>query len=867
MQRPALLLLMLAAALRLPAQEQLASLGDPPLRRSSTATLNSAVATRAALAPVLDGKDDDPIWAEAQLIDSFRQFSPKEDSNPSFKTTAKVAYDDKYLYVFVRMYDPHPDSIIALLSRHDVRTQSDWIKIMIDSYHDKRSGYELAVNPRGVKRDYYMYADQNEDDSWDGIWDVETRIDSLGWTAEFRVPFDQLRYAKADNITMGFAIWRDIARYNERDSWPVYRRTKPGISSQLGEITGITGLGTPRHLEIVPYVVTKNTTTQSLVNDPGGGQSVTYGHAQDFTGGLDLKYGLTSNLTLDGTVNPDFGQVESDPAVLNLSNFETFLPEKRPFFVEGTGVFRLDLSCNNGACSGLFYSRRIGRQPQLSDGQPGTPTVTTILGAAKVTGRLSNGLSVGMLDALTQRATNSDGTTAEPGTNYFAARALQEFNDGGSGIGVMLTSTNRQQDQWTSPYLRTDAYSAGLDFRHQFGKREYELAGYVIGSDVLGSASALDYTQTNSTHYYQRPGSGLNYDPTRTSLDGNAERISISKIGGGVTRFYSGLSRQSPGFEINDLGYLSEAGKESWSNWFGWQLQDPKAFYRQWYLNLNAYGSWSAEGISGSHLSSTSWNFNTTAELKSGWWANFGFEGDNDLGVYDDRKARGGPAMFRHPFHAWWAGVQGDPRMKVSPQLFYNGYDGSGGRSHGWGIDPQVLVTMSSNLALRVGLSYNLNIDYTQWVGNYINAGDTSYTFAALHQNTVSATVRLDATFTPRLSFQLYAQPYLSEGQYSDWRALTAPRAEQYSTQFTPYISTDPVSVNNFNYQQLNLNAVLRWEYRRGSAMYVVWTHGRSYYNYDQQYQGFNPGSSVDNLFSVHPMNTFLIKMTYWLSL
>jgi hypothetical protein len=837
--------------------QQLAALDEPP-PHPTTATSNSAVATRARLAPVIDGKDDDPIWAQAQIIDSFRQFQPKEDSAPSFRTVAKVVYDDKYLYVFVRMYDPHPDSIVALLSRHDQRTQSDWIKVMLDSYHDKRSGYEFAVNARGVKRDYYTYNDSQEDDSWDGIWDVATTIDSLGWTAEFQIPFDQLRFAPAPNLTMGLGIWRDIARFNERDSWPLYRRSKPGISSQIGEITGIEGLGSPRHLEIVPYVVTKNVTWPN----PQG-----YERQQDVTGGLDLKYGVTTNLTLDGTVNPDFGQVESDPAVLNLSAFETFLPEKRPFFVEGTGIFHLDLGCNNGACTGLFYSRRIGRQPQLSDGSLSSPTSTQIYGAAKLTGRLSNGLSVGVLDALTAQADNSDGSTAEPPTNYFAARAIKESADGQSGLGAMVTATNRQNDEWTSPYLRTSAYTGGVDFRKQFSERQYELTGYLVGSTVSGSDTAMRYTQENSTHYYQRPGSGLPFDTLRTSLTGDAENISFGKIGGGVLRFNTDFQRISPGFEINDIGYIAQAGAESWSNWVGLQYEEPKSFYKQLFLNFNAYGAWSAEGISGSHLSTTSTNFNAFSELKSGWTVNFGIEGANLLGVYDDRKARGGPAMFRHPFVDWWWGIQGDPRMKVVPGLFGAGFNGSGGKSHGWGVDPQVLFTMSSNLALTVGLHYDLNIDYTQWIQNFSNGTDSVSTFAVLHQDTFKATIRLDATFTPRLSFQFFANPFISDGRYENWRKLTNPRATTYDTQFTPYAGSVPVSSYNFNDQELIVNAVLRWEYRRGSAVYLVWQHGRNYYDQSQQYSGFDPGSNFNNLLSIHPINTFLVKVNYWISL
>jgi len=863
MHRPACLLLCCLASSALGAQERMAVLGDPPARAAAS-TSNVTVATRVASPPVIDGKEDDEVWKQAQLIDSFRQYLPKEDSNPTFRTTAKVAYDDKFLYVFVRAYDPHPDSIVALLSRHDVHTQSEWIKVMVDSYHDKRTGYEFSVNPRGVKRDYYVYADQNEDESWDGIWDVQTRIDSAGWSAEFRIPWDQMRYAPGQDLTMGFAIVRDIARLNERDSWPVYRRSKPGISSQLGDLTGLEGLGSPRHLEVTPYVVTKNITW------PANSGGTAFERQQDFTAGADLKYGVTSNLTLDGTINPDFGQVESDPAVLNLSNFETFLPERRPFFVEGMGIFHLDMNCNNGACSGLFYSRRIGRQPQLSDGSDASASVTRIIGAAKLTGRTSGGLSVGVLDALTAREENDGGSTSEPPTNYFVGRLMQDFRDGQSGVGIMATATNRQNDAFTAPYLRSAGYTAGMDFHNQFARRHYELDGYLVGSSVQGSDSAIAITQLSSTHYYQRPGSGLTYDPSATSMSGVAGNIALQKIGGGVTRFYTGFTSTSPGFEINDLGYLTQAGVQSWSNWFGWQFTTPKSFYRQLWLNLNGSGQWTAQGLTGQYLAATSANFNAQAELKSGWWVNFGVEGDNWGGIYDPIKARGGPAMYRHPFVNMWAGVQGDPRLKFNPMLNFFAFNGGGGLAHGWGIDPTVLITASTNLAVTIGLHYDLNVDYTQWVENFYFPGDTSYTFAHLSQNTVAATIRLDATFTPNLTLQFYGQPFISQGKYDDWRALVAPRAHHYDEQFAPFsppADSLPISGYNFDYQQLNINTVLRWEYRHGSALYLVWTHGRNLYATGQQYQGFTPASDVNQLFSIHPMNTFLIKMSYWISL
>ena len=857
-------LLLLPCALR--AHGQLASAGEAAIR-AGTATGAMAIATRAASAPVIDGREDDEIWAHAQLIDDFRQFVPKEDSAPTFRTTAKVAYDDKFLYVFVRMYDPHPDSIIGLLSRRDVKTQSDWIKLIIDSYHDRRTGYELAVNPRGVKRDYYTYDDQQEDESWDGIWDVETRIDSAGWTAEFRIPFDQMRFSPAPNITMGFGMWRDIARLNERDSWPVYRYSKQGISSQMGEITGIQGLGAPRHLEITPYAVTKSITYP---------HDSTYGRQQQFTAGADLKYGVTSNLTLDGTINPDFGQVESDPAVLNLSNFETFLPEKRPFFVEGMGIFHFDMSCNNGACSGLFYSRRIGRQPQLSNGEPGTPTATSILGAAKLTGRTAGGLSVGILDAYTARAENAPDSitgltsTAEPPTNYLAAQLVQEFRDGQTSLGAMVTATNRQNDAVTQDTLRDAGYAAGVAFQHQFANRTYQIRAWVVGSRVDGSDSAIALTQLNSAHYYQRPGSGLAYDPSRTSLSGDAEKFSISKIGGGVLRWWTGFTHISPGFEINDLGYLQQSGVQVWSNWVGLEYTQPTSWYRTMFLNFNETNNWTAQALSGTYLTGTNANFNGHIQLKNSWSLFGGLDYNQFFGVFDATKARGGPAMFRHPFTDAFIGFEGDPRLKVIPSVEFDWFDGSGGLSHGWGVGPQFQIQFSSSTRMQLGVRYDLNWNYQEWVGNGYGA-DTVYTFATIDQNTISATVRFDATFTPRLSFQFYAQPYISDGRYENWRKLDDPRATSYSDEFQPFTNPQdyPNDLNaslgdyDFTFQELNVNAVLRWEYRPGSALYFVWTHGRSYSNTSQAYQGFNPGSDVNNLFAIHPMNTFLIKATY----
>src|ERR1041384_7980621 len=524
----------------------------------------SVKAVRAVRPPVIDGRDDDPIWQQAPAITAYREFQPAENGDPRFATAAKIAYDANNIYIFVRAFDPHPDSILRPLSRRDQIGATDKVGAMLDSYHDRRSGYEFWVTPAGVKLDVAIYNDGNEDEAWDAVWYVATRVDSLGWTAEFRIPLSQLRYSPAATHTFGVLLLRDIYRYTERLAWPQVSRSRAAVVSQFGGWSGLGGLGSPRRLEVAPYTVAKNASVPTATG---------FGRDQTFTAGADVKYGITSNLTLNATVNPDFGQVEADPAVVNLTAFETFFQERRPFFVEGTGIFRFSVDCNQVNCSGegLFYSRRIGRAPQLGDTfyDPRSPTATRILGAGKLTGRLSGGLTVGLREALTQHVGPPSGVTIEPQTNYSVVRLQQDLDGGESGVGMLLTAVNRSLDDSSAPLLRRGAYVGAIAARPRFANRRYEVSGSLDFSRVAGSATSIAATQRDAVHYYQRPDAGLPYDTTRTSLAGDADELRFAKVGGKRTNFETSYQRRSPGFEVNDLGFLRRSDQQAWSNWFG----------------------------------------------------------------------------------------------------------------------------------------------------------------------------------------------------------------------------------------------------------------------------------------------------------
>ncbi|HJU91119.1 MAG TPA: DUF5916 domain-containing protein [Gemmatimonadaceae bacterium] len=857
-------LLSLALALPMVLDAQLIASTDNRSAALGRASPTAAIAARVVKAPTLDGKDDDEMWLSAQVIDAFLEYEPNEGAEPRFKTEVRIAYDDKYLYVLGRMFDPAPDSIMALLSRRDVRTQSEWLKLVIDSYNDNRTAYQFIVNPVGVKRDFFVYNDNTEDPSWDGVWDVATAIDSKGWVAEFRIPFSQLRFNNKREHTFGLLIVRDIGRTGQRISWPLFRRQTQGYVSQAGEISGLISVPTPRRLEMLPYIVTKNVTLPE-----GNG----FTHEQQVTGGADIKYGLTSNLTIDATINPDFGQVEADPAVLNLSSFETFFGERRPFFLEGTGIFSYRTSCDDidTGCTGLFYSRRVGRYPSLRDdfGDARSATATTILGAAKITGRLARGTSIGVFNAVTQRETGPDDFTLEPLTNYAVARLRQEMADGQGDVGLMLTAVNRNLDDDTSPYLRDKAYTGGVDFRRRFWNKNYELFASLSGSYIHGSQAAIEATQRDARHRFQRPDDGVEFDPTRTHLWGDAQRITFSKFGGGITKFQTVYQRFSPGFETNDLGFLARADEQLFRNWFQFNFTKPKYFYRQGFYNFNHWAYWNTEGMP----TSFGFNINWHVQMKNFWWGHIGANANNVLvSQYSDREARGGPAIRLSPGFNYWGGIESDSRKRVYASLFSGRYTNDDGRSPGYWIEPYVTYRSSSRFSASLGGYYEKEANDNQWLENITDARGEHFTFARLDQETFSLTSRINFTMTPTLSFEFYGQPFVSTGTYSNWRELDRPRAKDYDDRYKAFAKLDDPATpthdesldppGGFNFKQFRSNSVVRWEYRPGSTIFLVWAQGR-----DESLDGasnFALSRDYRDLFSAHPDNTFLIKASFW---
>jgi len=815
------------------------------------ALVTPAAAQTTATAVLARGEINERAWSEAQPITAFVQRDPSEGAPPTYRTEARVLYDDTAIYIAVKAFDPEPDKIKAYLTRRDTNSSSDWIRVYIDSYHDKRTAYSFAVNPVGVKLDSYHFNDNNEDDSWDAVWDVSAGRDADGWHAEFRIPYSQLRFSSGGDGRLGFAVARNVARLDETTTWPLMSKSASGWVSSFGELSGVTRPSSTKRLELVPYTVAQLTTEPTeqgnpLQKNPDPGATV----------GMDLKYAVTPALTLSATVNPDFGQVEADPAVVNLGAFETFFQERRPFFVEGSGNF----SFNCRDCD-LTYSRRIGRSPrgfpQLADGEyVSRPGQSTILGAGKLTGRIGQ-FSVGSLLAATQEevAEVAFGGTRrreviEPQSIYSISRVKREFADQ-SSVGVILTTANRSLVESVS-FLPSSAVTGGTDFDWRLGER-FQLNGSWAGSHIAGNAEAIERLQRSAVHFFQRPDADhVELDPLATTLSGHMGNLNFGKIAGERTRFSVGAGYQSPGFDPNDLGFVQRTDWIPQNSWLQIKWETPGKYVRNVRINFN---QWAAFNFDGDVLNNGG-NFNAHWFFQNQWSSGFGV--NLNAPVFDDRRTRGGPGARVNGGFSSWQYFNTNNRKVVS--LNWNSAFFTNGSGYGSGVnfDPGITIRATSAFSAELALSFAINNDDAQWVSNLSADGGTRYIFAKLDQTTTSFTTRLNYTVTPTLSLQVYAQPFVSAGVYSNYKELVNPRADEHADRYAPFAYDGNADFNVLSFRTTN---VMRWEYKPGSALFVVWQHGREGFTQQGNYRF---ARDFGDVFSTPSSNTLLVKLAYW---
>jgi hypothetical protein len=805
----------------------------------------------------LDGILDEADWAAAQAFGDFIQTDPREGLPATEPTEVRILYDDDAIYVGARMWESAGEIRKRLGRRDAYLADSDWFYVMLDSYHDHLSAYQFSVNPAGVKRDEITGGGGHPDASWDAVWEVATTTDSAGWTAEIRIPFSQLRFNAAPEQTWGVQFSRRAISKEEVTVLSYTPKSERGGVARYGHLQGLRDIRPGRRMELLPYTVSRAEYRNVSAGNP-------FRDGSDwFTGaGLDLKYRLTSSLTLDATFNPDFGQVEVDPAVVNLSAFETSFDEKRPFFVEGSSIFRFDQMR-------LFYSRRIGRRPQggLPDdaAYSDRPTNTTILGAAKITGQTESGWNIGVVQALTskERAPYVDGSgvggeaTVEPLTNYLVARAEKNLRQGETQIGGILTSVNRSLGEGDlSESLRSSAYTGGLDFRHEFRNRTWEVNGYFAASRIAGSPEAILRAQRSSARYYQRPDQDyLSMDSSATTMEGFAGRLELQKTAGLHWRGQVSLSATSPGFEINDIGFQTAADRASGNAELTYVENRPGRTFRFYRLNLRA---------------SREWNFGREAQggrISIGWMGQFAnywggsLNFTRSLRAEDDRLTRGGPTALDLPGQNVDLRLNTDDRRKV---VLRTNANYSWGESGGWhrqvsgsiSLRPQEFWTIS----LGPRLSRSRNTAQYLWYVEDPTATATwgnRYIFAPIEQTTLSMETRLNVNVSPDVSFDLYAQPFVSTGDFGDPVQLRAPGT--YA--FDPY---DGDGRDDFNTRSLRGNAVMRWEWRPGSTVFLVWQQQRSG---SAGYGRFDFERDTRAIFEGKPENVFLVKLNYWLNL
>jgi hypothetical protein len=844
-------------------------------------------ATKIITPPEINGILDDEAWQSGTWADGFTQNQPYNGKPETQRTEFKILFDDNNLYVAIKAYDTAPDSIVNRLTRRD-EADGDLVGIILDSFHDLRTGFLFGVSSAGVKYDQMFTNDGgNGDSSWDPNWWVKTSINKDGWDAEMKIPFSQVRFDKNSGDVWGLDIARILYRKNEQSFWQHIPRDAPGLVHLFGELKGLEQIKPRKIFDVTPYAVAKTETFEAVKDNPFQAN----GKLSKLNGGIDAKIGVTNNMTMDLTINPDFGQVEADPSVVNLSAYETFFTEKRPFFIEGNNITNFGLGIGDGGVGNdnLFYSRRIGRQPQVypdlkDNWYADVPSRTNILGAAKLTGKTKDGLSIGIVEAMTAQEKAVIDTiggrklaTVEPLTNYFVGRIQKDINNGNTLIGGIFTSTNRELDADVKDLLHKAAYTGGIDFTQYFKNKNWMFNLNTAFSLVEGSKKAITNTQESSAHYFQRP--GKNYallDTNRTSLSGAGGRMQIMKQNG-HWNFLGAALCKTPGFETNDLGYMRTTDQVLSVIWAGYNQFNPKGFYKSYNINSDFFfinnfgGNWLGGGYE--------WNANIN--FKNFWNAWTG--GSLNTTQNSTDMLRGGPMMKLPGSVNPRIGFSTDSRKKLVFNVFANGSLGFENSSHNVYSEVSITYKPTNYVAITITPAYNKSYSELQYVTQTQYNGNERYIFASIDQKTISTSFRVNLNISPNLTFQYWGQPFVATGKYYDHKLINSPMASSYHDRYSVYspdqISYDGSQYNvdenvdgktdytieksDFNVKQFLSNLVVRWEYNPGSTVFLVWSQTRSYNSDSGQMDFFNNLGDLFNKGKNIPHNVFLVKFSY----
>ncbi|MEP6729010.1 MAG: DUF5916 domain-containing protein [bacterium] len=837
-------------------------------------------------AVVIDGRFDEAAWATAAVASDFVQQSPQPGGSSAQRTEARVLVDGNAIYVALHLFDSAPDSIVGKLTRRDEAGYSDWAHVYIDSFHDRRTAFHFAVNPSGVKRDGYISGDNefSEDFGWDAVWEVATRHDSTGWTAEFRIPLSQLRFAggsDAEGATWGIEFARDIARRGERSYWAPILPDAGSYVSSFGTVVGVPVREAKRRFEMTPYTLARSWRSAAYP-----GNALRPPVMQTAAAGADFKLGLTSDLTITGTVNPDFGQVEADPAQVNLTGAETLLSERRTFFTEGSDLFRYQLSwVTDFGDEKLVYTRRVGRAPQLDLPDATSHTVATdptrLLGATKLSGRLGS-WRVGLLSATTaeevgeySRLGGIAHQVVEPLTHYGVVRLGRDFNDGKSQLGFIATATNRRLESASVDELHSAAYAGGVEGETKLGGKNYVLSGYAFGSSVVGSRAAIARTQTSFRHLFQRDPVALGLDSAATSLSGLSSELRFVKVGGGLSRAGITAHIVTRGFDVNDLGYLTRSNFMNMTAWVGRSRSEPTEHTRLWWTYANARVLRSLTGAG------------DIAAVN--WWNRVQFQNYWELTGYVERVLsgtsysllRGGPAIRTPARNYATYELSTDPRQRLSWTLNTSGSLKSADGSWLANVSPGLIFRPIDRADIQITPTVEWQRLGTQFISDSIVHGAHNDLVGDLMQRTASITVRSSFAFTPALTVQFYAQPFVSSGRFRRTGEVTNPLASRADDRVR-YLSPGEINTTadgqsvtyrtaagdmqldnpEFDTRTLTASAVLRWEYRPGSTLYAVWNQGR---DQDARVPSDAFSDVARRLLSTPATNVLLLKWAHYL--